>query len=620
MTTMTIEQTKEQGYTHDKVVVFSKDMTEALYVPKDEVDDFSERYKDYIADMTTEEWEEWINLPAWIETQAEAALGGDNPEDDRPELIVANASKAAAELRELIGTGPLAGVFRRGHELVRTPRVGEDGYVEADNGDDDGPAQVQTITPSVLKTMVEVHYHVLDLVLDREATKEKGEKTYRQVEALVPRESIEHVYNAARSGDGTPHVRVLKGVTHTPVLRRDGSVLTEPGYDPVSKLLYLPDPGLEVPEVPDEPTDEDVAQAVKEILFVIKDFPFVSEDHRANWIGLAFTPMLKPLVPPPYQFGFITAPNPGSGKGFLADIIAGLHGRVMRGEMPRDAEELRKSITSTLLSTTAPVVQFDNLRGTIKSSVLEGLLTTSDWTDRHLGHNEDISVKNDRLWLATGNNAHLGGDMARRVIVVEIDPKMPNPETRKFDINPPRYVAEHRGKLLAAMLTIARGWYLAGMLSEPDRSDSFEVWRGSMRGLIKWAGMPGTFGGENNEIAVISEDDDEWGEFLSALHDVFEDRHFTASDVYDMLQPGSWEELPKVQKLANEVDVFDNLDQAKDLVRKAVGQPRSSALDPVKLPEQLSEKFAKSNAVDRSAQSFKKSLGRWMGYRVGRYA
>jgi hypothetical protein len=331
MTTMTIEQTKEQGYTHDKVVVFSKDMTEALYVPKDEVDDFSERYKDYIADMTTEEWEEWINLPAWIETQAEAALGGDNPEDDRPELIVANASKAAAELRELIGTGPLAGVFRRGHELVRTPRVGEDGYVEADNGDDDGPAQVQTITPSVLKTMVEVHYHVLDLVLDREATKEKGEKTYRQVEALVPRESIEHVYNAARSGDGTPHVRVLKGVTHTPVLRRDGSVLTEPGYDPVSKLLYLPDPGLEVPEVPDEPTDEDVAQAVKEILFVIKDFPFVSEDHRANWIGLAFTPMLKPLVPPPYQFGFITAPNPGSGKGFLADIIAGLHGRVMRG-------------------------------------------------------------------------------------------------------------------------------------------------------------------------------------------------------------------------------------------------------------------------------------------------
>jgi hypothetical protein len=141
-----------------------------------------------------------------------------------------------------------------------------------------------------------------------------------------------------------------------------------------------------------------------------------------------------------------------------------------------------------------------------------------------------------------------------------------------------------------------------------------------MRGLIKWAGIPGTFGGENNEIAVISEDDDEWGEFLSALHDVFEDRHFTASDVYDMLQPGSWEELPKVQKLANEVDVFDNLDQAKDLVRKAVGQPRSSALDPVKLPEQLSEKFAKTNAVDRSAQSFKKSLGRWMGYRVGRYA
>jgi hypothetical protein len=536
--------------------------------------------------MTEEEWEKFLGSGPEEFMSAEE-LGIEEP-DDREELFINNESVFAVELRHRIGAGPLAGIFRRDKELVRTPRVGEDGYVEPDNGDDDGPAQVQVLTPAYLAAMVDTRYHVQDLVLDKEETKKAGEKKYRAVEALTPQRPVERAYNAAVMGEDAPHVRNLQGVTHTPVLRRDGTVLSKPGYDPVSRLLYLPNNGLKVPPIPEFPTDEERDQAREKILFLIKDFPFVSEDHRANFVGAMFTPPLKPLAPPPYQFLFITAPNPGSGKGFLAEILGGLHGRVMRGEMPRDAEELRKTITSVLLSTTAPIVCFDNLRGTIKSSVLEGLLTTAEWSDRHLGHNEDISVKNDRFWIATGNNAHLGGDMARRVLVVEIDPKMPNPETRTFDINPRRYVAEHRGELLAAILTIARGWVVAGKPMEMDRTDSFDVWRGTMRGMLKWAGFPGTFGGEDNQIAVVAEDDEEWGEFLAALHDLFGEKEFTAASVWDQLQ------------------VHVN--------NKAAG------LDPVKLPEQLSEKYAKGNATTSSSSSFKKSLGKWMSYRVGRYA
>jgi len=106
--------------------------------------------------------------------------------------------------------------------------------------------------------------------------------------------------------------------------------------------------------------------------------------------------------------------------------------------------------------------------------------------------------------------------------------------------------------------------------------------------MLKWAGFPGTFGGEDNQIAVIAEDDEEWGEFLAALHDLFGEKEFTSASVWDQLQ------------------VHVN--------NKAAG------LDPVKLPEQLSEKYAKGNATTSSSSSFKKSLGKWMGYRVGRYA
>ncbi len=125
--------------------------------------------------------------------------------------------------------------------------------------------------------------------------------------------------------------------------------------------------------------------------------------------------------------GVITATNPGSGKTLLAKMIRTVHGGVQRGEMPRDADELRKAITATLIDTTGPVITFDNLTGVIRSSVLESLLTSETWTDRYLGHNRSVTATYDRLWLATGNNAAFGGDLARRIVTVRLDPPRGEP-------------------------------------------------------------------------------------------------------------------------------------------------------------------------------------------------
>jgi hypothetical protein len=99
-------------------------------------------------------------------------------------------------------------------------------------------------------------------------------------------------------------------------------------------------------------------------------------------------------------------------------MVTTLHGGVVRSEMPRDADELRKSVTAALVNTTAPVVVFDNLTGVVRSSVLESLLTDKTWSDRWHGQNRQVTVANDRLWMATGNNAAFGGDLARRLATV----------------------------------------------------------------------------------------------------------------------------------------------------------------------------------------------------------
>ena len=42
----------------------------------------------------------------------------------------------------------------------------------------------------------------------------------------------------------------LANITEIPTLRADGSILSTPGYDPVSKLYYVPSRNLIVPKIP----------------------------------------------------------------------------------------------------------------------------------------------------------------------------------------------------------------------------------------------------------------------------------------------------------------------------------------------------------------------------------
>ena len=105
------------------------------------------------------------------------------------------------------------------------------------------------------------------------------------------------------------------------------------------------------------------------------------------------------------------------------------------------------------MDTTGPVVTHDNLTGVIRSSVLESLLTDSSWSDRWLGQNRSVTAPNDRLWLATGNNAAFGGDLARRIATSALAPPSPDWHERKFKIDLDAWMAEQRGALLAAMLT-----------------------------------------------------------------------------------------------------------------------------------------------------------------------
>lgn len=518
----------------------------------------------------------------------------------REPLNVSNTDISAQWLRDNIGRGPLAGMFKRGPSdvIVYTPTIGSAGYIRPANGDDDGPAQVRPFSKEGLAARIQYTYRCFK---EREATTEAEKKkgttlpdgrVVIRTPGMFPLDAARTALHAA---DMLPHLRRLAGVVHTPTVRKDGSILALPGYDDASKFLHLPEPGLNVPAVPANPTPAELGAARKLILKMVGDFPFVTTHDRAAYLGLLLTPLMRDITPAPYKLFTISAHQAGSGKTLLAKLVKAIHGGVFKSEMPEDAAELRKQITGILETTTGPTVTFDNVTGVVRSSTLAGLVTSADWDDRKLGANDLARCVNDRVWVLTGNNMTLGGDMVRRTIWVNIDPGMPNPHLRQgFDIpDVEAWTRRNRGDILHALLTMITAWVARGRPSRAASSDGYEGWLGAINGILGVAEIPGTCDEAEARGQSEGEDDSEWAGMLAAIQRVFGDAAWTAKEV--LMKVHTSHGLPGIDGLLE--------------------KERPIALD--ELPSEFAEKLIKLRA---EPTILTKSLGRWLSNRKGRWA
>jgi hypothetical protein len=173
-------------------------------------------------------------------------------------------------------------------------------------------------------------------------------------------------------------VRFLEGVTETPVLRADGTVLESPGYDRKSGILYVPE--IEFPKVPENPSWEDAKAAAKMLLDVVVDFPFKDLNHQAGWLSALLTPFVRATLGNPGPLFLFDANTAGSGKTLLCDIIAivGTGRCVGRTTYPSSEEEMDK-ITLAMAMCGAKMVLFDNAAtgSPIGGAALDGALTAT---------------------------------------------------------------------------------------------------------------------------------------------------------------------------------------------------------------------------------------------------
>ncbi|WP_282027619.1 bifunctional DNA primase/polymerase [Ruegeria faecimaris] len=410
-------------------------------------------------------------LRKWLGLSS-AGSAGRFARDGKPTILVEPGSQPYEidEVEDVLMKAD-TGVYQRGENLVRVSRlprsIGEDGVKRS------GGALVLT---RVITAWLREQFA---RIAKWERPTKDGSKPINP--------PVDHAATyIARVGEW--RVPVLNGIISTPTLRADGSILQTPGYDYESGLLYDPGDAVFDP-VPEAPSKEEAMEALHVLWRPFRDFRFSEPVDKSVLLAATLTAFIRRSLRTAPLFA-LDAPTAGSGKTYVAATI----GIMAYGHSPtiisqgKTEEEDEKRIGAVLMAGDGIVV-IDNCDRPISGDSLCTVLTTEEWGARILGKSEVAKTPTNALFMATGNNLEVAGDMGRRTLVCRLDPQTERPDLVEHDFDPREEAAENRTQLVAAGLTILRAYIAAGRPKQSTPIGSFREWN-LVRDALLWLGLP----------------------------------------------------------------------------------------------------------------------------------
>lgn len=286
------------------------------------------------------------------------------------------------------------------------------------------------------------------------------------------------------------HLPPLIGVAHQPYLRDDYSLICTPGYDPNTRMFGVFDQ-KKFPIV-DLATKAEAQAALNELLALLSEFDFSDDCDRSAALSAMFTAALRPSISVAPMF-HIKAHQIASGKSYLSSIIAAFGSNTGSSAIafPTTEDECQKLLLASLIEAPACII-FDNLTtDLLPFKTLCSALTEEYITGRILGMSKTATVSTRTLFLSSGNNVGPVRDMTRRCLTICLDPKIDMPAARDFKTDSLKLIRDNREKFVSLVLTIVRGWVMAG---KPEISvkpvASYEHWGSIVRQPLLWLGMP----------------------------------------------------------------------------------------------------------------------------------
>lgn len=361
-------------------------------------------------------------------------------------------------------------------------------------------------------------------------------------------------------------------IVRAPAYAPDGTLQATPGYHAAGRIIVCLEAGLEIPDVPIEPSSDDVRAAVATVDDLLFDFPMSVPADRAHAFALFLLPFVRDMIHGSTPMYLIESPAPGTGKGLLesALLIAAVGDDMGTLSAGRDEEEWRKRLT-TVLRSGHPVVAIDNVDKTLASSHLAHALTARLWRDRLMGTMETVSLPVRCVWVATGNNPMLSTEIARRCVRIRLDARLDQPWRR--DPAQFRYqkllthARSQRGALIAAALTLGNAWLAAGRPeAKTPPLGSYEEWASVLGGILSVAGIEGFLTNLDELYERADSEGAAWRRFVGAWWDKFGEVRVGVKDLYPLAEAMEDFPLGRGQERAQKTVLGKGLRKHLDMV------------------------------------------------------
>ena len=382
---------------------------------------------------TCEACPQWQKIKSPISLAFKGGTEDERPPAEKPRLLVENCNpdQTVAALRDILaGAG---GLYDRGVPVRLAFDQMQRGTV------------AQMMTPDALVLMA--HTICRPYVL-----KAKQDGTVAEVNARLPR-SLAVMYLDWR---GEWRLPPLNGIASAPLLQDDGTINSTQGYDLTTGMWCENVPDL-TGLVPEQPTKEDAAAALRLIRETFKTFCFAdaetiepppaawpmvdtSASHpdrdESSFLVALLTAVCRPSLhlAPGVLLRAAPMSGAGAGKGLLARCIC----IIAFGREPHavtagaTAEELEKRIAAELIEG-SPALFLDNLNNTaFKSDLLASAITERPARVRLLGRSQMVPLNASAFVILTGNGLTVSEDLARRFMAVDFDARTEDPEARPF--------------------------------------------------------------------------------------------------------------------------------------------------------------------------------------------
>jgi hypothetical protein len=270
--------------------------------------------------------------------------------------------------------------------------------------------------------------------------------------------------------DILPNVRGL--LNHPLAVLRNGQVeVLHTGYNASTGLLVA------TGSITEPDTVEEAVQIIKSIFI---DFDFQSESDISRAIACFLTPALKigGFINGNTPVNIIEANESQTGKGFFLRLRSLMYAEVpmMISRQKGGVGSLDEKFAKALISG-RPFIQYDNVRGELKSELLEAFLTNPATMLVRTPYSDSQPIDGSLRFVSiTSNEMVTTEDLANRASFVRLNKE----ENREFTLTDGKTIDEMivfaRHHFIGAVTKIIRHYHDLGMAKTNERRHDFREW------------------------------------------------------------------------------------------------------------------------------------------------